>query len=85
MGIRTRYDELIEVLRRSAQPDRPEPPSAARPYLELVRQTAHAITDRDVAELEASGLADDEIFEYTVAAAVGVGLARLATGMEILE
>ncbi len=84
MGIRTRYDELIEVLRRSAQPGRPEPP-AAGPYLELVRETAHAITDRDVAELEASGLADDEIFEHTVAAAVGVGLARLATGMEILE
>ena len=84
MGIRTRYDELIDGLRRSAQPDRPDPP-AARRYLELVRGSAYAITDRDVAELEASGLAEDEIFEHTVAAAVGVGLARLAAGMETLE
>jgi alkylhydroperoxidase family enzyme len=51
----------------------------------LVRGSAYAITDRDVAELEASGLAEDEIFEHTVAAAAGVGLARLAAGMETLE
>jgi alkylhydroperoxidase family enzyme len=82
--IRTRYDHLIEGLRQSAQPDRPEPP-VARAYLEKVRGRAYAITDRDVAELEASGLSDDAVFELTVAAAVGVGLARLSTALEILE
>jgi alkylhydroperoxidase family enzyme len=50
-----------------------------------VRHTAYAITDRDVAELENSGLSDHEIFEQTVAAAVGVGLARLNTGLQALE
>lgn len=75
---------MIDELRRAAQPDRPEPPSAARAYLEKVRRTAYEITDRDVADLEVAGLSDDEIFELTVAAAVGVGLARLSTGLEIL-
>jgi alkylhydroperoxidase family enzyme len=50
-----------------------------------VRREAHAIRDRDVAELESGGLSDDEIFEHTVAAAVGVGLARLSTGLEVVE
>ena len=82
--IRTRYDQLIEGLREAAQPDRPTPP-AARAYLGKVRGRAYAITDRDVAELEASGLSDDEIFELTVAAAVGVGLARLSSALGIVE
>jgi hypothetical protein len=75
---------LIEALRRAAQPDRPEPP-AAQAYLGKVRREAYAIRDRDVAELESGGLSDDEIFEHTVAAAVGVGLARLSTGLEVVE
>jgi alkylhydroperoxidase family enzyme len=82
-GIQTRYDHLIERLREAAQPDRPEP-LVAQAYLEKVRRTAYAITDRDVAELEKSGLSDHEIFEQTIAAAVGVGLARLNTGLQAL-
>lgn len=82
--IRTRYDPLIEALREAARPDRPRPPGA-RAYLEKVRGKAYAITVRDVAELEASGLSDDEIFALTVAAAVGVGLARLGAALEVLE
>lgn len=60
-------------------------PPAARSYVEKVRRTAYAISDRDVAELEASGLSGDQIFELTAGAAVGVGLDRLAAGLEILE
>ncbi len=82
--MKTRFDLSIEELRRAAQPDRPVPP-AARGYLEKVRGSAHTITDRDVAELEASGLSGDEVFELTVAAAVCVGLERLVAGLEILE
>ncbi len=82
--MRTRYDHLIGQLRTAARPERPEP-VAARAYLEKVRRRAYAITDRDVEELEAAGLSENEIFEQTVAAAVGVGLARLTVGLEALE
>jgi alkylhydroperoxidase family enzyme len=64
-------------------PDRDEPP-AARAYLEAVRRHAYRVTDRDVAELRARGLSEDEIFELTVAAAVGAGLQRLDAGLEAL-
>lgn len=84
MRIQTRYDSLIEGLRESAQPGRPEP-AAVGAYLEKVRLAAYAITDRDVTDLEDSGLSGDEIFELTVAAAVEVGLARLGAGLEVVE
>ncbi len=54
-------------------------------YLEKVRQTAYAISDRELAELEDAGLSEDEIFEQTVAAAVGAGLARLDAGLRVLQ
>jgi hypothetical protein len=82
--IETRYDHLIEQLRRAAQPDRVVP-AAAGGYLEKVRQGAFRVTDGDVVGLQAEGLSEDEIFELTVSTAVGVGLERLNAGLRVLE
>jgi alkylhydroperoxidase family enzyme len=46
-------------------------------YLEKVRACAYAVTDADVDALRAAGASEDEIFEQTVAAAIGEGLRRL--------
>jgi alkylhydroperoxidase family enzyme len=46
-------------------------------YLAKVRGGAYAVTDDDVEQLKGSGFTEDEIFEQTVAAAVGEGLRRL--------
>ena len=54
-----------------------EAPEPLGPYLEKVRHRAYEIVDADVDRLRASGLSEDEIFEATVAAAVGEGLSRL--------
>jgi hypothetical protein len=75
---------LIEALGQAAQPGRAAP-AAAQAYLEKVRQEAYAISNRDVGELESAGLSDEEIFEHTVAAAVGVGLDRLSAGLVVVE
>ena len=79
----TRYDDLIDRLRQAARTDRPEP-SVAGSYLEQVRSGAYSVSDRDVAELRVAGLSDDEIFELTVAAAVGAGLVRLDAALGTL-
>ena len=71
----TRYDELLERLREASRPGR-EPPAAARGYAETVRRHAYRVTDADVERLLESGMTEDEVFEATVAAAVGAGLAR---------
>jgi alkylhydroperoxidase family enzyme len=79
----TRYDALIDELRRAAQPDRPAPPEFAQ-YLDKVRNRAYTVTDADVQALKDAGYSDDEIFEQTVSAAVGAGLHRLEQGLSCL-
>ena len=80
----TRCDELIEHLRRAAQPDRPAPPEFAT-YLAKVRGKAYEVTDADVQALKDAGYSDDEIFEQTVSAAVDAGLTRLQAGLDTLR
>ena len=79
----TRYDELIAALREAAKPDRAAPPELAG-YLDKVRTGAFRVTDADVEALKDAGFSDDEIFEQTVAAAVGAGLARLDAGLKAM-
>ena len=78
-----KYEELIADLREAAQPDRPAPPEFAA-YLEKVRNAAYTVTDADVQALKDAGYSDDEIFEQTVAAAVGAGFHRLEKGLACL-
>ena len=54
-------------------------------YLEKVRLHAYKVTDRDVDELKAAGITEDEIFEHTVSVAVAAGLERLDTGLGTLS
>lgn len=52
-------------------------------YAATVRTASYRITDEDIARLR-SGHTEDEIFEVTVAAAVGAALAHYETGLRIL-
>jgi alkylhydroperoxidase family enzyme len=82
--MKTRYDELIARLRAAAEPERAAPAELSG-YLEKVRLHAYKVTDRDVDELKAAGLNEDEIFEHTVSAAVAAGLERLDVGLGTLS
>ncbi len=59
-------------------------PEAMAPYLAAVRERAFAITDADVDALKAAGFSEDEIFEQTVAAAIGEGLHRLDAATAVI-
>lgn len=80
----TRYDAQIQELREAARTDR-EAPAELASYLEKVRLHAYKVTDADVQQLKDAGFSEDEIFEETVAAAVGAGLARLEAGLATLR
>jgi alkylhydroperoxidase family enzyme len=69
-------DDPLDELRRVVAATAPAPPVMAG-YLAKVHGRAFAVTDADVAALKDAGLADDAIFEQTVAAAVSEGLRRL--------
>jgi len=80
----TSYDDLIERLAAAASPGRPSPPPM-RPYLEKVERAAYTVVDEDVEALRELGFSEDEIFEQTVAAAVGAGLTRLEAALGVLR
>jgi AhpD family alkylhydroperoxidase len=53
-------------------------------YTALVREASHQITDADLDRLTTAGHTQDEIFEMTVAAAVGAALTTYDTGDRVL-
>jgi hypothetical protein len=69
---------------RALEASAPQAPPAFAPYLEKVRARAYTVTDGDVAALEEAGYSQDEIFEQTVAAAIGEGMRRLDVALEAI-
>jgi hypothetical protein len=66
--------------------DRPDALGGARGhYCAQVALDANGVTDADVAALHAEGLPDNQIFEYTAAAAVGQGSRQLNAALAALE
>lgn len=54
-------------------------------YVRKVRQEAYKVLDGDVAALLAAGYSEDQIFESTISAVLGAGLARLKAGLIAAE
>jgi hypothetical protein len=54
-------------------------------WVDKVARQAWKITDEDVAALRAAGFAEDAIFEITIAAAAGAGLARYQVAVRAIE
>lgn len=72
-----------QELRRAVAAGSP-PPDLAK-YVEKVHQHAYKVTDEDIAALKQAGKSEDEIFEITVAAAVGAAMKRWRAGMAALR
>ncbi len=53
-------------------------------WVAMVAQHAYKTTDQDVASLRAAGFSEDQIFEVTVAAAVGASRARLERALDAI-
>jgi hypothetical protein len=69
---------LDAAFRRAAfRSDMETLPEDVRVYVAKVHDHAYRVTDRDVEAILALGYTQDQIFELTVAAAVGAGLGRL--------
>jgi hypothetical protein len=54
-------------------------------YVDKVNRHAYRVTDADVEGLRRAGWSEDQIFELTVAAAVGAGDRRLTAGLAALR
>jgi alkylhydroperoxidase family enzyme len=54
-------------------------------YVDKVAKHAYKVTDADVEALRHRGYSEDAIFEITLSAALGAGLARMERGLEALR
>ena len=60
-------------------------PPDLREHVDKIALHAYTVTDEDVAALKAAGWSEDAIFEISIAAALGAGLARLERGLSALR
>jgi hypothetical protein len=60
-------------------------PDALAPWVEKVARQAWKITDEDVAALRTAGFDEDAIFEITISAATGAGLARYQLAIAAIQ
>ncbi len=76
--------KLAPIVRRAAASGS-DVPAVAHAYTEKVRRYAYKVVDRDIEELKSAGWSEDEIFELTVATALGAGLSRLEHAYRVLQ
>jgi AhpD family alkylhydroperoxidase len=60
-------------------------PQPWRSYVETVRDASYKVTDADIASLTAAGQTEDQIFEITVAVAIGAALRAFETGQDAIH
>jgi len=60
-------------------------PSEIVDYITKVALHAYRTTDQDIEALRTAGYSEDAIFEITLSAALGTGMARLERGLEALK
>jgi hypothetical protein len=55
---------------------------AARGLVDKIARHAYRVTEEDIAEARAGGWSEDELFDVTVATALGAGFSRRAIGRD---
>lgn len=71
--------------RAAAALSEPELAPQLAAYLERVRESSYRITDADLAMIRDAGCSEEEIFELTIAAALGAARARLDAGLRAIR
>jgi alkylhydroperoxidase family enzyme len=84
---REQRQAIIEASRAFTleQPDHVSLNEPLRGYVEQVALRSHSIRDGDIERVRHAGHTDDALFEVTVAAAVGAGMARLDRVLALLD
>lgn len=67
------------------KPGNEQIPTVLMPYLTKVALHSYRVTDADISQLKAAGFSEDELYELTICAAFGAGLARLNRGLALLN
>jgi alkylhydroperoxidase family enzyme len=60
-------------------------PEALREFVEKIAERPWTVSDEDFVRLRAAGYSEDELYEVTLAAAIGAGLQRFDAGLRAME
>jgi len=60
-------------------------PAELLPFVEKVVQSPYKVVDRDIEQLKTIGYNEDQIYEMTIAIALGAGTGRLALTQRLIE
>ena len=82
---RTVEARAAELGGRPAGESREEIPLDLADYVDKVALHAYKTTDADIEGLRKAGYSEDAIFEITLSAAVGAGMARFERGMAVMR
>jgi alkylhydroperoxidase family enzyme len=72
---------LLERTRSGAGPM----PEVLREFVDKIAARPWTLSDEDFARLRAAGFSEDQLYELTLAAALGAGLRRFDAGLRALE
>jgi hypothetical protein len=78
-------DAVTDRATRAAAATGGDVPGPLGSYLRNVREASYRITDADVDELRSAGHSEEEIFELTIAAALGAALRSRDAGLRALR
>ena len=83
----TSSETRTKVAARAGMPpgQSPAPSDPAERYLDKVAHAPYKVTDEDWQSMRENGMADEEIFELTLAAALGASRHRLNAGLAALR
>ncbi len=78
-------DALTDQTDRTAAAEGGELPVELASFLTTVREASYRLTDADVGGLRAAGHTEEDLFELTIAAALGAALHRLDAGLDAVR
>lgn len=74
--------EVAPELRQAAsRNDGSALPAELRRYVDTIERAPYEVSDEDLEALKRAGYSEDQLFEITVAAALGAGMRRLEAGL----
>lgn len=83
--LRQAIQERASAISSHINDDKKDIPSELIPYINKIALHAYKVTDEDIVALQEQGYSEDALFEITLSAALGTGLARLHYGLAALE
>jgi alkylhydroperoxidase family enzyme len=75
----------LDAALRKAAVDGGELPDPLRAWTDKVKRHAWRCTEEDIAALKAAGFDEDQIYEATIAAAMGAAASRLGLGLSLVK